>query len=69
MTSITRNSLSKSTHEAPSSSSGLSRNYAADTWFIVVIGLLSIAVVAIAISLVVPPPDPISVEYLGGPFP
>ena len=69
MASITRRSLSRLPHEAPSSASGLSRNHAATgTWFIVLVGMLSLAVLAIAVSLVVPAPEPAGAKYFAGQF-
>ena len=61
MASITHGSLSKASHERPSSSSG---EEATGTWFVVLVGMLGLAVLVLGVSLAVPVTAPTGVTYV-----
>ncbi len=65
MASITCVSLFMATHERPSSSSGLSRTQeATGNWFVVLVGMLGLAVLVLGVSLAVPVTAPTGVKHV-----
>jgi hypothetical protein len=69
MATISRVSPFMATCERPSSSSGLSRNQeVTGYWFVVLVGMLELAVLILGVSLVVPVTAPTGVEHVASQF-